>query len=484
MDQKMLYAQCYINGKWVDGEGALKEVRSPIDGEVIGTFKEASPNQVNLAVKCAKEAQVNWHRNVSLREKCDLMEKAAKIGIEQYAEEMARILTRETGKILTETKEEMYELGFPNFIDAAEEAKRYRTLSPPSTFERSNNKKLVVKQEPLGVVVTITPWNFPIALTLEYIPYALVMGNTNVFKPTSTCPFSTSLLAKVFDEAGFPAGTFNFVLGSSNVGTLLIKHEDVACITFTGSTEVGELVGREAGLKRRVLELGGNGPMIIMDDADIDAAVDDSLVGIYYNAGQVCSGAERLLVHEAVYDEFTKKFIDRAAKMVCGDPFDPNTSIGPMVNQKGADKVVQHIEDALSKGAKLALGGKHKDLYFEPTVLLDVPTTADLNHEETFGPLAAIFKFKSREEAVQIANDTPYGLTAAVHTSGLQNAWYFADNLQHGTVLVNEHTNYWDYLAPFGGAKKSGNGRILGPWILDCLTETKLIVMDVSKAKR
>jgi len=482
MAKELLRAQCYINGEWVDGDGALKEVVSPIDGEVFGTFNAATPEQVDAAVKAAKEAQKSW-KEVSLREKCDLLHAAAKIGFEKYADDMARYMTLEMGKIIGESVEEVFELGIPNLTDAAEEAKRFRTPAPPSTFERANGKRLTVKQEAIGVVASVTPWNFPVSLIAEYLPYALVMGNTDVFKPTSFCPFTGQAFVKMFDDAGFPPGVVNFVLGSGEVGTQLFRHELVDCITFTGSTEVGLIAARESGLKRRVLELGGNGPMIVMDDADVDAAVDACLVGIYYNAGQVCSGAERLLVHEAVYDEFSKKFIEKVSKMVCGDPFDENTDVGPLHDQSGIDKVVRHIEDAVAKGAKIAIGGNHKDLYFEPTVLVDVSPDAVLNFEETFGPVAPLIKFKTREEAVEIANNTMYGLSSAVFTSGLQNSWYFADNLQHGTVLINEHTNYWDYLAPFGGAKKSGNGRILGPWILNCLSETKLIVMDVSKAK-
>ncbi|MDR1922072.1 MAG: aldehyde dehydrogenase family protein [Candidatus Adiutrix sp.] len=482
MAKELLYAKNYINGEWLDGKGELKEVVSPIDGAVIGTFRAATPEQVDLAVRSAKAAQKEW-RQVSLREKCDFLEKAAKIGFEKYAEDMARNMTLEMGKIHAESKEEVYELGLPNLTDAVEEAKRFRTAAPPSTFEKANGKKLVVKQEPLGVVASVTPWNFPIALIAEYLPYAIVLGNTNVFKPTSFCPFTGQDFIRIFDEAGLPKGVVNFVLGPGSVGTQLFRHELVDCVTFTGSTEVGLIAAKESGLKRRVLELGGNGPMIIMDDANIDAAVEASLVGIYYNAGQVCSGAERLLAHEAVYDEFLRKFTEASSKLVVGDPFDPKTSVGPLHDKTGLDKVIRHIDDAVSKGAKVVLGGGHKDLYFEPTVLADVSPDAILNFEETFGPVAPLIKFKDREEAVEIANNTIYGLSSAAFTSGLNNAWFFADNLQHGTVLINEHTNYWDYLAPFGGAKQSGNGRILGPWILNCLSDTKLIIMDTSKSK-
>ncbi|MDR1796733.1 MAG: aldehyde dehydrogenase family protein [Clostridiales Family XIII bacterium] len=482
MSEEMLYAKNYINGEWVDGEGEEKQVISPIDGKSIGSFRAASEAQVDAAVKSAKAAQKEWAR-VSLREKCDLLEEASKIGFEKYADDMARNMTREMGKIHAESVEEVMELGLPNLLDAVEEAKRFRTPAPPSTFERENGKKLVVKQEAIGVVASVTPWNFPIALIAEYTPYALVLGNTSVFKPTSFCPFTGQDFIKCFVEAGFPKGVVNFVLGPGSVGTQLFRHDLVDCITFTGSTEVGLIAAKEGGLKRRVLELGGNGPMIIMDDADIDAAVDASIVGIYYNAGQVCSGAERLLVHEAVYEEFSEKFIAKVSKMKTGDPFDPSVAVGPLHDATGLEKVIRHIDDAVAKGAKVVLGGGHKDLYFEPTVITNVSADAQLNFEETFGPVAPLIPFKDREEAVEIANNTMYGLSSAAFTSGLNNAWFFADNLQHGTVLINEHTNYWDYLAPFGGAKKSGNGRILGPWILNCLSETKLVIMDTSKSK-
>ena len=482
MSNELLTAKCYINGEWVEGEGPEREVYSPIDGKLLGTFKEASTEQVDYAVKCAKEAHKSW-KFVSIKEKEEILRKVSKIGFEKYADEMARLMVLEMGKIKAEAIEESYELALPNITDAIEEVKRFRNYMPPSTGEKSNNKKIMVRQESIGVVATVTPWNFPIALTLEYVPYALMLGNTDVFKPTSFCPFSCELLVKCFDEAGLPPGVFNYVLGSGRVGTQLFEHELVDAITFTGSTEVGLIACKVSGLKRRVMELGGNGPMIVMDDAVIDAAVDACMIGIYYNCGQVCCGAERLLVHEAVYDEFTKKFIDKASKLVCGNPFDEKTDIGPLHSQESIGKVKRHIADAVEKGAKLVLGGNCKDLYFEPTVLLDVPKDAELNFEETFGPVAPIIKFSTREEAVEIANDTMYGLSSAVFTSGLNNSWYFADNLDHGTVLINEHTNYWDYLVPFGGMKKSGNGRILGHWILNALSDTKQIVMDVSKSK-
>ncbi|MDQ6594906.1 aldehyde dehydrogenase [Bacillus salipaludis] len=483
VSKAILNAKTYINGMWMDGEGELVEVVSPVNGEIIGNYRNSSIEQVNLAIKSAKEAQKEW-ANVPLLDKLDLLKKAEELGRTKYGEEMARYITLEMGKTITEAREEVYELGISNFEHAIGEVQRFRGSTLPSTFERTNNKRIHITHAPIGVVSVITPWNFPVSLSAELIPYALAVGNTVVFKPSEITPFSTELLIRLFDEAGFPPGVVNLVQGKGDVGNRIVTHEDVRGVCFTGSAAVGEKIAQAAGLKRTLLELGGNGPQIVMEDANLEEAVEAAINGCFYNAGQVCTAAERILVHESIHDEFVDLLVERTKKVRLGNPLEDGTEMGPLSGQPVVDKMNEHIKDAVNKGAKVVYGGNHSGLYYEPTILVNANQSMLLGKEETFGPIAPIIKFKTREEAVEIANDTPYGLTSSVFTSGLADAWYMADNLEHGTVHINESTNYWDFLAPFGGMKNSGNGRILSQWVFQHLTEVKQITFDPTKAKR
>ncbi|WP_183192374.1 aldehyde dehydrogenase family protein [Brevibacillus fluminis] len=480
--QATLHAKSFINGEWVEGEGELMERISPVTGQQLGTFRASSLEQVNRAIKSAKEAQKKW-ADVSLLDRIDLLKRAEEIG-KKYGEEMARYITLEMGKTIREAREEVYELGISNFEHAAGEVQRFRGTTLPSTFERTNNKRIHVTHAPIGVVGVITPWNFPISLSNEIIPYALAVGNTVVFKPSESCPFSTQLLVQLFEEAGFPPGVINLVHGKGDVGNQLVEHPDVGAITFTGSTAVGKQIAKTAGLKRTLLELGGNGPQIVMEDANLEEAVEAAITGCFYNAGQVCTAAERILVHESVHDEFVELLVERTRKVQLGNPLEETTDMGPLSSQAVVDKTNYHLQDAVAKGAEIIYGGNHDGLYFEPTILVNVTQEMEIGKEETFGPVAPIIRFSTREEAVEIANDTQYGLTSSVFTSSLEDAWYMADRLQHGTVHINESTNYWDFLAPFGGMKNSGNGRILSTWVFQHLTEVKQITFDPTKTKR
>lgn len=477
-----LAAKSYINGRWVDGEGELVERTSPINGELLGFYRKTSLEQVDLAIKSAKEAQKKW-KDVPLVDRLDLLHKAEVLG-KKYGEQMARNITLEMGKIISEAREEVYDLSLTNFEHAIGEVQRFKGSILPSTYERTNNKKIYVTHAPIGVMSVITPWNFPVSLTAELIPYAVALGNTVVFKPSEITPFSTELFIRLFDEAGFPPGVVNMVLGEGDVGNRMVTHEDVRGVCFTGSDAVGKKIAQAAGLRRTLLELGGNGPQIVMEDANVEEAVEAAAVGCFYNAGQVCTSAERILVHENVHDEFVRLLVERTKKIKVGNPLEETTDMGPLCGVPVLNKVKQHLEDALSKGAKIIYGGKHDGLYFEPTILINTNQSMLLGKEETFGPVASIFKFRSREEAIEIANDTEYGLTSSVFTSNLEDAFYMSDNLDHGTVHINENTNYWDFLSPFGGMKNSGNGRIFGEWGLQHFVEVKQITFDPSKSKR
>jgi succinate-semialdehyde dehydrogenase/glutarate-semialdehyde dehydrogenase len=467
----------YIGGEWIPGDGEEIEARSPATGEVLGSVVGSTPAQVDAAVRAAADAFREW-RKVSLLERVDLCRRAFEICTER-SEELAQMITREVGKTIRESREEMVEYTADHFRRASEDVLRHAGRVLPSTQERTNDKRIIVVQEPVGVVAAISPWNFPVDIAGIPIVYGLAVGCTVVWKPSEQAPLCANMFAEVIHDAGFPPGTLNVVHGRGEVGSALVRHPDVASIVFTGSSQTGEQVARDAGLKNRVLELGGNGPQIVLEDADLDKAADAAIVGCFYLAGQCCTAAERILVHESVKDAFLDALVERTKALKVGDPLDEETDMGPLCTDAVLARTQEHLEDARAKGARVVLGGDHSDRFHEPTILDGVTSEMRVAKEETFGPVAPIMTFKTLDEALEIANETEYGLTASVFTRSLHDAWRAAEELRHGTVHVNETTNYWDQLAPFGGAKASGAGRELAGWIIDVLTETKQITFDL-----
>jgi acyl-CoA reductase-like NAD-dependent aldehyde dehydrogenase len=468
----------FIGGEWVAGEGEEIEVRSPATGELLGTVTAASPAQIAEAVRVAAEAFTTW-RKTSVLDRVELCRRAYGICMER-AEEIAQSITREVGKTIRESREEMVEYTADHFRRAAEDMLRHPGKVLPSTQERAGTKRILVVQEPVGVVAAISPWNFPVDIAGIPLVYGLAVGCTVVWKPSEYAPLCANLFAEVLHDAGFPAGTFNVVHGRGDAGAQLVRHPDVASVVFTGSTRTGEQVARDAGLKNRVLELGGNGPQIVLADADLEKAADAAIVGCFYLAGQCCTAAERILVHEDVKDAFVAALLERTKTLRVGDPLDEATDMGPMCTEEVVRRTQEHIADAVAKGATVLHGGGHDGQFHEPTIIDGVTSEMRIAQEETFGPVAPIMSFRTLDEALAIANETEYGLTASVFTRSLHDAWRAAEELRHGTVHVNETTNYWDQLAPFGGAKKSGAGRELAGWIVDALTETKQITFDLS----
>jgi succinate-semialdehyde dehydrogenase / glutarate-semialdehyde dehydrogenase len=349
----------------------------------------------------------------------------------------------------------------------------------PST-QGMNHKRILIVQEPVGVVAAVSPWNFPVDIAGIPIVYGLAYGCTTVWKPSELSPLCAEAFMDVLHDAGFPPGTANLVHGRGDVGSALVGHDGVDSVVFTGSIETGEKVARAAGLKNRVLELGGNGPQIVLADADLDAAVEGAIMGCFYLAGQVCTAAERVLVHRDVHDAFVERLVDRTKQLRVGDPLAEETDMGPMCHRGTLERTQAHISDAVANGAQVVIGGTSNGMYHDPTVLTGVTNAMRIAREETFGPVAPIMAFDSLEEALEIANSTEFGLTASVFTKSLNDAWTAAEELRHGTVHINESTNYWDQMAPFGGAKKSGSGRELAGWIGDALTETKQITFDLT----
>jgi acyl-CoA reductase-like NAD-dependent aldehyde dehydrogenase len=416
-----------------------------------------------------------------LLDKVDLMYAAYEL-CKAANEEIAQSISAEMGKTIRESREEMLQYGWGHFRRAAEDMLRFRGMTMPNSETRSNSKRMFVQQYPLGVVGVISPFNFPVDIPAIAITYALIAGNTVVWKPSEYCPGSTRRYAQVFQDAGFPAGVFNYVPGYGDAGEALVESPDVRGLFFTGSTRVGRKIAAAAGagLKRTLLELGGNGPIIVHHDADLDRAVEATITGCFYMAGQVCTAAERVLVHEDIHDLFVAKLVERTKQLKTGDPLDEATDMGPLCNDNVLKQVVSHVDDARSKGADVIQAGELTGRLFPPTILVNVTEDMLIAREETFGPVAPIIKYGDIDEALQIANSTEFGLNAAAFTNNLRDAWRFIDGLEHGTVLINETTNYWDQLAPFGGAKSSGLGRELSSWALGAFTETKTIVIDIS----
>jgi succinate-semialdehyde dehydrogenase/glutarate-semialdehyde dehydrogenase len=468
-----------VNGEWLPGQRGEIEVRNPATGELLGSVAAASPTSVDAAVRAAADAFVDW-RKTSVLERAELCRQAFSICM-QRSDEIAEMITREVGKTIRESREEMIEFTADHFRRASEDVLRHAGKVLPSTQERSNDKRILVIQQPIGVVAVISPWNFPVDIAGIAIVYALAVGCTVVWKPSEYAPLCANMFAEVLVDAGFPAGTINVVHGRGDVGSQLVKHPDVASIAFTGSTTTGEQVARDAGLKNRVLELGGNGPQIVLADADLEKAADAAIVGCFYLAGQCCTAAERILVHESVREAFVEKLVERVRRLRVGDPLDDSTDMGPLCTPAVLERTRAHVADAVDKGARVLCGGDGRGQVYQPTVLDGVTRQMRIAQEETFGPVAPIMTFRTIGEAIEIANETQFGLTAAVFTRSLHDAWRVAEELSHGTVHVNETTNYWDQLAPFGGAKKSGAGRELAGWMIDALTETKQITFDLGE---
>jgi acyl-CoA reductase-like NAD-dependent aldehyde dehydrogenase len=467
----------FIGGSWVPGDGEEIEVRSPYDDALLGTVVGSTDRQVDAAVQAAKAAFPAWRRT-PLRTRVALLRRAYDLCMERN-EEIAQTIAREMGKTIREAREEMEEYTSDHFRRAAEDVLRYTGKVLPSTQESAGTKRIMVVQEPIGVVAAISPWNFPVDIAGIPIVYGLALGCTTVWKASEYAPLSAILFTQLLHDAGFPAGTVNLVQGRGDAGQALVRHPDVGTVVFTGSVETGEKVARDAGLKNRVLELGGNGPQIVMADADIDKAADAAITGCFYLAGQCCTAAERILVHASVKDRFVAALVERTRALKVGDPMLDETDMGPVRTPAVLARTQEHIADAVSKGARVVLGGGHVGQVHEPTIIDGVTSAMRIAQEETFGPVAPIISFETVEEAIRIANETDFGLTAAVFTNDLRVAWEMAEALCHGTVHINETTNYWDQMAPFGGAKKSGSGRELTTDILDAMSETKQITWEI-----
>ena len=471
-----------INGQWLDGQAGTFDVNSPHDQMLLHKVGRCSGDDVSAAVAAARAAQPAW-RATPYVQRAKILRRIHTLFLE-HAEPIAQMITAEIGKTITDAREEVLEYAAPSWGKAAEEILRFRGLSFPSTQENTTNKRLVMNHRPLGVVAVITPYNFPTDISSIALAHILSAGNAVIWKPSEFSPVCCAMVADLCKQAGLPDGLLNVVQGHGDVGAALVDAQGVDGVFFTGSTRTGRIIAEKCALRPHLLELGGDGPFIILEDADIDRAVAGAINGCFYYSGQVCTSAERLLVHEDVYDEFLEKFTAAARQLKIGDPADEETQMGPLCNAGTLEKVKAHVEDARQKGAKIEQIGPEKDLYYPATILTGVTCDMLIAQEETFGPVAPLIKIKSAEEAIEIAHQSGLGLIASLWTRDLATAWRVGEALPHGSVNINETSNYWDQLAPFGGAGLSGVGRELSQWFLETFTERKLLVFDLDGEQR
>ena len=478
-NNELLVTKGYINGNFTNGNTKLKfPVNAPATGNCIAELPDMGVEETRDAINSANTAQKSWaaltakERSIKIRKWYEL--------IIENKEDLAKILTAEMGKPYAEALGEIaYGASFVEWF--AEEAKRVYGDTIPGHQE---DKRIVVIKQPVGVVGAITPWNFPNAMITRKVAPALAVGCSVVLRPPKQTPLSALALAYLADKAEIPPGVFNIVVGtdSSGMGKELCENEIVRKLTFTGSTEVGRILMRQCSdqIKKVSLELGGNAPFIVFDDADIDAAVAGAMISKYRNAGQTCVCANRIYVQESVYEEFSKKLAAATEALKVGNGFDEGVTTGPLIDMQGLEKVEEHIEDAVSKGASVIAGGNRSKLggtFFTPTVLTNVNSSMKVAREETFGPIAPLFSFNSDKDVIEAANDTEFGLAAYFYARDLSRVWRVAEALEYGIVGINTGIISTE-IAPFGGIKQSGLGREGSKYGIDDFLEIKYLCMS------
>ncbi|MBC8017264.1 MAG: NADP-dependent succinate-semialdehyde dehydrogenase [Verrucomicrobia bacterium] len=474
-DPTLLKQHCYINGHWLAADsGATIDVTNPASGDILGTIPKMGADETRRAIQGAAAALPAWRaktakeRSIILRRWFDLLL--------SNQEDLAVIMTAEQGKPLGEARGEIaYAASFIEWF--AEEAKRVYGDTIPG---HAPDKRIVVLKEPIGVCAAITPWNFPAAMITRKAGPALAAGCTMLVKPATATPFSALALAELGERAGLPPGVFSVVTGSAGaIGGEMTANPIVRKLTFTGSTEIGQHLMAQcaATVKKVSLELGGNAPFIVFDDADLDAAVEGAIASKYRNTGQTCVCTNRLLVQNGVYAAFTEKLAAAVTKLRVGNGLLGDFQQGPLIDMAAVEKVEQHIADAVAKGARVVLGGQRHELggsFFQPTILVDVTPAMLVAREETFGPLAALFRFDSDDEAIRMANDTEFGLASYFYTRDINRVWKVAEALEYGMVGINTGLVSTE-VAPFGGMKQSGIGREGSKYGIDEFIEIKYL---------
>ena len=449
----------FIAGEWTAGTGdGHYEVTSPVTGEHIYNVPIASQSDIDRAVIAARSATEEM-RHWTAFERAELCLRIYELWQEKV-EEVARILTLEQGKPFTAEAIDDIAEASDYFQIAAEDVKRLSGEVIPTT---ERNRRMFTVHRPVGVWVAVTPWNFPVMIPMEYVGPGLATGNALIVKPPEFTCWALLEMAKVFDEAGVPKGAISVIPGAGEIGEALVTHDGVDAIGFTGSSATGARIVSKMGLKRSIMEMSGNGPTIVTSDADITRAAEAAVYGAYYNAGQVCVATERLIVLDEVHDEFVEAALKASEVVRLGDPFDDETNMGPLNNEPTAQKMDRHMADAVERGAEILVGGKRAsghptDLYYEFTIIDHVPEESAVSQEESFGPVLPILTARDDADAVAVANRTRLGLQAAVFTNDLTKAFYYADRIRSGTVIVNDSTDTWETFQPFGGAAGTDTG--------------------------
>lgn len=469
----------FIDGQWINAsDNKTFAVTNPATGEIIANIASVAAQQVEQAVVAADTALATW-KLTTAKERSLLLKKWYQLIIENQ-EDLAMILSTEQGKPMTESRGEiLYGASFIEWF--AEEAKRtYGDVIPHD----KQGRRLVVIRQPVGVVAAITPWNFPNAMITRKVGPALAAGCTVIIKPASETPLSALALVALAEQAGIPQGVINVVTGSAReIGTVLTQHPAVKKVSFTGSTQIGKLLMEQCSstMKKVSMELGGNAPFIIFDDANLDRAVEGAIASKFRNSGQTCVCTNRILVQDTVYDAFIEKLKVAVVQLKVAPAFEQGAEQGPLINEKAVEKIQEHIEDATSKGAKVVVGGQRHALghtFFEPTVLADVTPDMLVAKDETFGPLAPVFKFSTEAQAIQMANDTEFGLASYIYTESLSRAWRVGEALEYGMVGINEGLISTE-VAPFGGIKESGCGREGSKYGIEDYQELKYMCMGI-----
>jgi len=476
-DKKLFREQCYVNGEWVNADsGETFDVNNPATNDRLGSVPKMGAPETRRAVKSASDAYPAW-RSRTAKERGAILRKWYELMLE-HQEDLAFLMTSEQGKPLSEARGEvLYGAAFIDWF--AEEGKRTYGDTIP---QPNNDWRIIVSKEPIGVCAAITPWNFPNAMIARKVGPALAAGCTMVARPASQTPFSALAMAELGARAGIPKGVFSVITGSSSeMGKELTHSKIVRKLTFTGSTEIGKLLMEQSAstIKKISLELGGNAPFIVFDDADLDAAVDGAMASKFRNTGQTCVCANRILVQDEVYDEFAAKLTQAVNEMKVGNGAEDGVNQGPMIDMAAVEKVEEHVQDAVNRGARVITGGKRHALggtFYEPTVLADVTTEMRIAHEETFGPVAPLFRFKSELQAIEMANDTEFGLAGYFYSRDVGRIWRVSEGLEFGLVGVNAGVISTE-VAPFGGMKESGIGREGSYQGIEEYLETKYICM-------
>jgi succinate-semialdehyde dehydrogenase/glutarate-semialdehyde dehydrogenase len=472
-DKGLFKTQAYVDGQWIDADsGETHPVINPATGETIAEIAKCGTAETRRAIEAAEKAQVIWRKKPA-KERAAILRNWFNLMMEAQ-EDLAQILTAEQGKPLAESRGEIaYGASYIEWF--AEESKRIYGDTIPAP---SDDKRVVVIKQPVGVVACITPWNFPNAMLTRKIAPALAAGCTVVCKPANETPLSAFAFAELAERAGVPAGVINVLGGiTREIGAEMTGNPIVRKLTFTGSTPVGKMLMEQCAgtVKRTSMELGGNAPFIVFDDADLDEAVKGAIICKFRNAGQTCVCANRLLVQEGVYDEFAEKLMVAMLNLKMGNGAEDGVNVGPLINEGAANDVMTFVEDAVAKGASIATGGNRSDLgecFVEPTVLTDVSDDMKVFREEIFGPVAPLFKFKTEEEAIAMANDTEFGLACYFYSRDVGRIWRVGEGLEYGIVGINEGI-ISNEMAPFGGVKESGQGREGSKYGLDDYLEIK-----------